>query len=1150
MNTSINVVTNPLQWNPTTKRLTANVKCTVTVNLGSSVEETIVNTGIFKAIASEMFLNYPMKKEPENSSKTKSSTSSYVQYYTLTQPSDADNIVADYLIITDQQFFEPNNPNSELRRIATHRANYNGFVVAVVNAQNIMSDAVGFPYVSFPQFNDDLKYKKERRIRECIKRIYDNGLAPHTFDGHLAYVLLVGDAERDESGTLPTIGVPGSHDPYDYWEFGQTGNPPVYRDALTYVTDYYFSMLTDRPGLIIKDDIGDLFVGRFSVDNTEQLHNMIEKTIHYETDYDFTGWKNKSFFFNSKGIDGQHNYLTRIGGYYNYFIPNRIGSPNLFNIKDMYDYSMADEIPTVMTYFNSGQAYQSYYGHSHYYDMSIGGYNGQYLSTDYLKTNLSNDGKYGFMYMLSCDAGMYDLGGGVDCIAEELTRYSSNRGFVGILASSTLALLEQNTQQPIYSPSTTQEFLIDENYMKLAHCLGEFTLISKIKKQILYPAATNGSTIQYNLMGDPGLNIQSQGYSVSINTTLDPEVTITDQVHVLSGVTLTIPNNGNVYFGNNGRLIIDQGAFISFDDNANFHGMVMANALEIRGGIKTKMGSLPNVSFDAPVGMSCSGIVFENATLDAAFNKLTFTRSAIFANNLNSLTVESPSNNRSLFNLAPLFIKCKSLVLRYCDFTNSSSIFCNRINNDGVNAYIRNCTFTPSATQPTNQYDMIYIGGYQNFDLQENPITFNSGDAISLYNSGWGTVKNIKNNIISFSGPTYYQNNGVKIYNSNAEITTNKITNAKYGISTFSNIIRTVNLIGNSSATVSSQTQQIYNNIENQVFSADKVSFPYTFKYNYIDNNSTKALVYCAGSNIPASSLNVRCNNWGSSFIPLQDLYPFAAYTYLPIWTFNGVCIGKSMTISGNLNPEETISNFKSRLGTDDSDSPENLTALSEISGYLISNNIGIKMLNELLSELIAGHNDDLLGESARKIRNQMEVSRGYYSSSIHDAEQRLTIHSSLADSVYAAIDLAHTILQSGNGHLANSKITSVYQNLIPSDSSTFYSYKAKLVDMLYPQMDKSISSSPEVSFPLAISISPNPTSNLLTIRFNQIISSSVNVKIIESTGRIVFSENKLPDVGGSEILLSIAKIPSGFYMISIQPDGKQPVTKQVIVAR
>ncbi len=1049
----INVVTNPLQWNPINKKLIANVKCTVTVNLGNSDEETLKNTGIFENIASEIFLNYSKNNKPENTNKTNKATSSYVQYYTLTQPSDADNIVADYLIITDQQFFEPNNPNSELRRIAAHRANYNGYVVAVISAQNIMSDAVGFPYTYFPQFgDDDSHYKNERRIRECIERIYNNGHAPHTYDGHLAYVLLVGDAVRDDSGTTPTIGVPGSHDPYDIVYFGQTGDPTTTRTPSTFVTDYYYSLLTTRPepGFTVKDDIGDLYVGRFSVKDPTQLYNIVEKTIHYETDYDFAGWKNKSFFFNSKSIDPEHNYLAGNNRYYNYFIPNRIGTPYSFEIKDMYDYNYADEIPTVMACFNSGQGYSSYYGHSKYWCIQIGAPigqpNAQYLTTEYLELNLDNVGKYGFMYMLTCDAGMYDLANGAECLAEELTRYSDTKGFVGILAASTPVILEQNNDDPIVTPATSQEFLLDENYMQLAHCLGESILISKVKKQNCNPVATDITSMIYNLIGDPGLNLRSQGYSVSKNTTLDHEVTISEPVHVLSGVTLTLPNNCNLFFGNNGRLIIDQGAFISFDDNAYFHGMVMTNALEIRGGIKTKTGSLPNISFEAPDGMSCSGLVFENAELDAAFKKLTFTRSAIFANNLNSLTVVSPSYNRSSFNLAPLFIKSKSIVLEYCNFVNSSSLFCYRNNSDGLDAYIRNCTFTPSATQPTNQSDMIYIGGYQNFDLQNNSITFNSGDGISLYNSGTGTIKNIKNNLISFSGSTYYQNNGIKLYNSNAEITTNSITNAKYGISTFSNTIRNVSLNGYDKANAPSNTQQIYNNTEYQVFSADAGSFPSPFKYNYIENFSTKPLVYCAGSSIPMGSLNVRCNNWGSSFVPSQDLYPVTAYTYLPIWAFSGVCSGKSLAQNNNSNPLEIISGFKSRLRNDGSDSPENIASLSRVSGYLISSKSGINLLNELLAELIEEHNQDLLGKSARNIRNQLNVSRGEYGSSIREAEQRLASPVSLADSVYASIELAQVLLQAGNGRLADSQITSLYQDLIPSDYDAFYSYKAKLV--------------------------------------------------------------------------------------------------------
>jgi len=467
-----------------------------------------------------------------------------------------------------------------------------------------------------------------------------------------------------------------------------------------------------------------------------------------------------------------------------------------------------------------------------------------------------------------------------------------------------------------------------------------------------------------------------------------------------------------------------------------------------------------------------------------------------------------------------------------------------------VNVYIRNCTFTSSSTQPTNQYDMIYIGGYQNFDLQTNAITFNSGDAISLYNSGTGTIKNIKNNIITFSGPTYYQNNGIKVFQSNAIVETNKITNAKYGVSLFSNIGKQVQVIGNSGAIAFNQTQQIYNNTENQVFSADAGSFPSVFKYNYINNTTTKALVYCSGINIPAGSLNVRCNNWGSSFIPTQDLYPFAAYTYLPIWNFNGVCTGKSMTANEYSNLEEIISEFKSKLKYNDPASPENIATLCEISGYMISNNTGIDMLNEVLSDLIDENKHNLLGESARKIKNQMYIARKEFDIPINDAEQRLAAPISLADSVYASIELAHTLLQSGNGWITDCKVTSLYQNLVPSDFEDFYTYKSKLVDLLYPQTDKSISTSNVKQNPIAISISPNPASNLIMIGFNQYIQSPVNVQIIESTGRIVYSAIKLADGGENNILLNINEIPDGFYLVRIQTEGKQPVTKQIIVAR
>ncbi len=55
---------------------------------------------------------------------------------------------------------------------------------------------------------------------------------------------------------------------------------------------------------------------------------------------------------------------------------------------------------------------------------------------------------------------------------------------------------------------------------------------------------------------------------------------------------------------------------------------------------------------------------------------------------------------------------------------------------------------------------------------------------------------------------------------------------------------------------------------------------------------------------------------------------------------------------------------------------------------------------------------------------------------------------------------------------------------------------------------------------------------------------------IIESTGRIVFSETRITDAGGHSILLNTNEIPGGFYLLCIQPEGEQSVTKRIIIAR
>jgi hypothetical protein len=93
----INAVTNPLQWNPVTKLLKINVKCTITVNMSNLSDPPITDMGEFSNFASEIFINYPKGGSPERKKLPKDNQIEDVKFYTLNSKEDAATIDADYL---------------------------------------------------------------------------------------------------------------------------------------------------------------------------------------------------------------------------------------------------------------------------------------------------------------------------------------------------------------------------------------------------------------------------------------------------------------------------------------------------------------------------------------------------------------------------------------------------------------------------------------------------------------------------------------------------------------------------------------------------------------------------------------------------------------------------------------------------------------------------------------------------------------------------------------------------------------------------------------------------------------------------------------------------------------------------------------------
>lgn len=334
----------PLQFNPVTGQLTVYTNYEITLGFTNPSTAVNVNTGIFNNVATNTMLNY-VSGGITASINDNVQGNGNVQWITLTDPAQADDITADYLVICAEPFFEPGNPESEVLRIANHRASYNGFDVAILNASNVISDDLGFFYEGQNNVPPNLTYKKEQRIRTCIRRIYEGANAQHTYDGKLGYVLLIGDSEYQTN-----LGMPTSNDP-------EPGAVNPYGEL--FPSDYYYTCLTKENEMY--DDVGDVYIGRFCVDNNLQtglteLHNIIEKTIFFESEYSFGNWRNN--IVHTNGSTGSSNYYNI---YYDY-VDELYGESYNLNVANWYELGGQIREPTIEM-INNGSIFMQYYGH-------------------------------------------------------------------------------------------------------------------------------------------------------------------------------------------------------------------------------------------------------------------------------------------------------------------------------------------------------------------------------------------------------------------------------------------------------------------------------------------------------------------------------------------------------------------------------------------------------------------------------------------------------------------------------------------------------------------------------------------------------------------------------------------------------------------
>ena len=1150
----IEVLVQPIEFCPLLRKLSIIDKVSITLSFTNSKGELRQNTGIFNKVAATAFINYDddgvsAVSNDKAFERKPSPPPGAIKWITLTDTAQAKNIVADYLIICANQFFTPHN--TDIQRLAEHRLSYNGFDIAILNVDNILS--LPFFYEGIPPYYpNDPTYIKEQKIRTCIRRIYEGKNAHNpNGDGYLAYVLLVGD-NHEGNTMMPTS---FDHGVYD-------GN--MYPEK--FPSDYYFSCVT-RNANGIYDDIGDLYIGRYSVEDNEQLYNIVQKTLNHETEYSPKAWRKSA---------GSTFYSIMITGYENMYddhisnLTSNIGwscsTVNLQKFPPPTDPQVI-KIPTI-DYFNAGAAYVQYFGQCGALPNFCGNQWAGGLNQTYFSNELQNDLMAPFINTFTTWDAHFD---NMECLGEFFTRYHPTKGAVGYIGSPRgISLIHNNllVEGDIYSMHFTDRIAhnLFSNGISIA---GELLLISKTIFGTRPDIVTHALEAKHGmvLLGDPALNIFAKGYEVTRDVTADCSSEIDCRVKIHNGATLTIPTNCTFNFLSDGEFIVEDNGNIVIQNNAHLYGIKhkAEAAIHVKGG-EFLVGN--NVTFN-----KLNGVFLEN--YDNFYD-------AFKTYDLSEVTFYS----------TPLIHHGSHLNISNCNFNRSNVRTSVSVSN------IDNCTFyeslyessdakkTEELFEPTTISNCTFIG---NFNCPGVPKTFsalqlNDSYTLELYNNSInGYPIGIKLNSSGATTAYYY---GCKTLSA---IHDNEITNCMRGVELYNSIVNIVNnnihdntrgvLLYNNSSTSfyglgepTLQHQNIKDNTYYELYASSN-SFPAIFRFNNVidednlGNSFDDPMVYWDLDYIdryPSWMVrDVKYNCWENNFDPREDFYPFKYYDYDPI-----VCIGKSV-----ITPAEDEALFQTGLDYFSNENYENAQAvfIDVIENYPQSS-FAIAAMHELFSlEKILDKDfyrlqsyftsftpeDSALFDVADFLATRCNVMEREWQPAIDWYEERIENPPSYQDSVFAVIDLGdiHLIMEEDtipNGAKGNPFCHYRLENIKPKSKQDFEENRAILLATL-PKKPKSENTQAPNSFvdkkgALGQNI-PNPATGTTTISYEIYTEGVVEINIYNLAGQLMKSLTQgTCQQGIHQTTISVSSMSVGMYHYSLFVNGERTDTKKLIV--
>jgi len=420
---------------------------------------------------------------------------------------------------TIQRASQPAKINSQFKSIYTrHFINFNDG-----SRYNQVDEEGKMIIISYGDFIDEIQplvdWKNKKGLSCSVVDVASigssNDIKQYIADAYdsddIAYVLLVGDAAQ-----VPTYILSGdaSDNSYSY--------------------------------IVGNDHYPDLFIGRFSAENEEQVSTMVNRTLTYEINpVSDTAWYTKAIGIASSQGPGDDNemdfeHIRNIGN-------NKL-IPFTYNYAyEFFDGSQGGEDaagnPTpnmVAAAVNSGASIINYTGHGSTTSWGSSGFSSNNVNS------LTNTGKWPFIISVACVNGDFD---GATCFAEAWLRATDNDEPAGAIATL-MASVNQSWDPPMCGQDAMNDIMIESYTDNIKRTFGGITMNGCMEMNDTYGSSGTAETDYWTIFGDP---------SLVVRTAIPAEMTVSHPASLPMGATsvsvMCDAEGGLVALSVNGNLL-------------------------------------------------------------------------------------------------------------------------------------------------------------------------------------------------------------------------------------------------------------------------------------------------------------------------------------------------------------------------------------------------------------------------------------------------------------------------------------------------------------------------------------------------------------------------------------------------------------------